>query len=264
VSEKEQNFIPQYSLLKIILIWAAVTFPIGVLGWIVAPIISRNIGNTGIGRTLAISLGLIWQFLLALILLYNENKKLGWKILKNNLRLKHPVFPGTNKTNKILWLVLIPAMGLTAFYQIVVAKYIIGVWTSVFPILSEPPLFSLSGYLGSPEGKAEMAGAWGTFILYAICAIFNTFLGEELLFRGLLLPRMHGVFGKTDWIANGVLFGIYHIHQPWGVLSTTVLAVFIFALPVKIFKCTWFSVILHSGQSVFFMITMLGMVLGLT
>ncbi|MBN1306015.1 MAG: hypothetical protein JXA13_16380 [Anaerolineales bacterium] len=35
--------------------------------------------------------------------------------------------------------------------------------------------------------------------------ICNTVLGEELLFRGLLLPRMQGVFGKWDWLANGLL-----------------------------------------------------------
>jgi uncharacterized protein len=32
-------------------------------------------------------------------------------------------------------------------------------------------------------------------------------LGEELPFRGFLLPRMRGAFGRTDWIVNGVLSG---------------------------------------------------------
>jgi CAAX protease family protein len=45
--------------------------------------------------------------------------------------------------------------------------------------------------------------------------IFNTVLGKELLFRGLLLPRMRAAFGRWDWLANGVLFGIYHLHVPW-------------------------------------------------
>lgn len=48
-----------------------------------------------------------------------------------------------------------------------------------------------------------------------ILFVFNTALGEELLFRGLLLPRMRGAFGRWDWLANGVLFGVYHLHQPW-------------------------------------------------
>jgi hypothetical protein len=74
---------------------------------------------------------------------------------------------------------------------------------------------------------------------------------------------MNGVFGKWDWAANGVLFGLYHMHQPWGIPSTSILAVFVFALCAKLFKCTWFAVIPHSGQSVFFIITMLAVLLGL-
>jgi membrane protease YdiL (CAAX protease family) len=261
--KEEQFAIPQYSLKKIILIWLAVTLPIGILGWIIAPCIAEKINNIGIGRTIAILIGLIWQFVLLLILLYNDNKKISFKVLKNGLWLKHPSLPGTNKENKILWLIIIPLIFLTAFYQIVIAKYIIKIWTSIFPIFTEPPLFSLSGYLESPEGKAEIVGSWGILILYIICAIFNTFLGEELLFRGLLLPRMNKVFGKFDWLVNGIIFGIYHIHQPWGIPSTIILSSFIFALFTKIFKCTWYGVILHSGQSIFFIIIMIGLVFGM-
>jgi membrane protease YdiL (CAAX protease family) len=37
--------------------------------------------------------------------------------------------------------------------------------------------------------------------------LFNTVLGEELLFRGLL-PRIQGAFGLWDWVANGLLFAV--------------------------------------------------------
>jgi membrane protease YdiL (CAAX protease family) len=49
--------------------------------------------------------------------------------------------------------------------------------------------------------------------------VFNTVLGEELLFRGFLLPRMNGAFGRGDWLANGVLFAAYHLHMPWSMLA---------------------------------------------
>jgi membrane protease YdiL (CAAX protease family) len=52
--------------------------------------------------------------------------------------------------------------------------------------------------------------------------VFNTVLGEELLFRGLLLPRMQGAFGRGDWVANGVLFAVYHLHVPWVIIPTLV------------------------------------------
>lgn len=38
-------------------------------------------------------------------------------------------------------------------------------------------------------------------------------MGEEFLFRGVLLPRMKGVFGKWDWVANGVLGTFYHVRR---------------------------------------------------
>jgi membrane protease YdiL (CAAX protease family) len=263
MSEHNHIALPQYSLPAIIGIWLAVTLPIGILGWVAAPFISAKINNAGVGRMLAITAGLIWQFIVVLILLHKETGSFRWGAVKHALRLGQPVTPGTGTENRRLWLLLIPIVLLTALYQIVVAKHIIALWTSAFPLFAEPPLFSLAAYLGSPEGRTEMAGAWGVFALYVVCAIFNTFLGEELLFRGILLPRMNGVFGKGDWVANGLLFGLYHVHQPWGIVSTSILAVFIFALCAKLFRCTWFAVIPHSGQSVFFIITMLAMLLGL-
>ena len=57
--------------------------------------------------------------------------------------------------------------------------------------------------------------------------------------------------------------GIYHLHQPWGILTSIIGSVFLFSLPTKRFRCTWMAIITHSGQSVFFTFLILGMVLGL-
>lgn len=87
-------------------------------------------------------------------------------------------------------------------------------------------------------------------------------MGTELLFRGLLLPRMKGAFGRWDWLANGALFGLYHLHQPWTILSSAIEGAFLFALPSRRFRCSWFGIIAHSGQSVFLTVLVLGLVLG--
>ena len=63
------------------------------------------------------------------------------------------------------------------------------------------------------SGKDFFSGAWGWFAVVVVLAVFNTVLGEELLFRGLLLPRMRRVFGRGDWVANGALFALYHLHD---------------------------------------------------
>ncbi|MBC7995876.1 MAG: CPBP family intramembrane metalloprotease [Rhizobacter sp.] len=74
---------------------------------------------------------------------------------------------------------------------------------------------------------------------------FNTVLGEELLFRGLLLPRMNRAFGKTDWSVNGVLFALYHLHMPW-VIPAAVLDSLWFAWPSKYYRSTWIGIVVHS------------------
>ncbi len=74
---------------------------------------------------------------------------------------------------------------------------------------------------------------------------------------------MEGVFGKWDWVANGVLHGAYHFHQPWGLLGSIVSGVFLYTFPSKRFRSTWMGIIVHSGQSVLFLFLMLGLVLDL-
>ena len=59
----------------------------------------------------------------------------------------------------------------------------------------------------------EFRGAWYLIGIMMVSSLFNYLLGEELFFRGILLPKMEGVFGKWAWAANGVLFAAYHVHK---------------------------------------------------
>jgi len=255
--------IPQYGLGKILLIWAAAALPMAVLGWIVAPALSRGSANPGIVRLAVLTIGLIWQFVLAMILLYREAGNLHWPTIKQRLWLRQPCANKSGKTDRRLWWWLIPLIILTALYEMQVSGLLDTFWVSLFPRFAEPSNFALGSYLGSPEAQAKMVGAWGFFGLLIVSALFNTVLGEELLFRGVLLPRMAGAFGKWDWVANGVLFGLYHLHQPWMIFSAALEGVFIFAFSTKRFGSAWFGIIAHSGQSVYFAFLVLGLVLGL-
>jgi len=107
---------------------------------------------------------------------------------------------------------------------------------------------------------AAFHGSWGLFALVLVMLVFNTMLGEELLFRGLLLPRMRGVFGRADWIANAVLFGLYHLHQPWSIPSSVAVGM-LTAYPARRFRSAWMGVAIHSAQSVFFAALLLTIVL---
>jgi membrane protease YdiL (CAAX protease family) len=89
--------------------------------------------------------------------------------------------------------------------------------------------------------------------------LFTSVLGEELLFRGFLLPRMNGAFGRGDWVANGLLFTAYHLHVPWA-MPATLLDTFLLAYPTKRYRSAWIGIAVHSAQSVFFAVLVLTLV----
>jgi uncharacterized protein len=255
--------IPQYSLRKILLVWAAAAVPMAILGWVVSPALAHNARNPGVERLAVLTVGLIWQFALVMILLYKETGDLRWSTIRHRLWLNTPRSQHTGEPRRGLWWWLVPVVLLTALYQMRVGGIVNKLWVSMFPFLTEPSGFAFGSFLNTPEAKTQLVGNWGMLTLFVVNALFNTVLGEELVFRGLLLPRMAGVFGKWDWAMNGLLFGLYHLHQPWGMLSSAITGVFLYALPSRYFRSAWFGIVAHSGQSVFLTILILGLVLGL-
>jgi membrane protease YdiL (CAAX protease family) len=253
--------IPQYGRLEILLVWALAALPMGFLGWIVAPALAADPSRPGFERLAVLTVGLVWQFGVVLYFLRKETGTLNWSLVRDRLWLGSPRSPRTGNRSRRLFWYLVPLVIVVAIYQMKLGGYVGRAWTSTFPFLAEPPGWSLGALLDTPEGRAQLKGAWGVLALFFVSAVFNTVLGEELLFRGLLLPRMNGAFGSWDWVVNGVLFGLYHLHQPWGMLSLG--GLLFFSLPTKYFQCAWFGIVAHSGQSVFFLLLMLGLVLGL-
>jgi membrane protease YdiL (CAAX protease family) len=266
-SQKAAGTKDQYSLAKILGIWAAATLPMAILSWIVFPLMAPNFESdplgSGVTRVVLLTLGLIWLFVLSMIIVRQEEDDLGWATVKRRLRLDTPRDPKTGEQRRRLWLWVVPALIGIALLDVVLASTIDNLWVSIFPFFAEPPGYSFTAILESPEILERLVGAWWFLALFVVFAMFNTILGEEFLFRGVLLPKMEGVFGRWSWVANGVLFGFYHLHQPWGILTAIVGGVLCYTLPVWRFRSTWMSIIVHSAQSVFFAFLILGVVLGL-
>ncbi len=253
----------QYSLWQILGIWLAAGLPMWLLGWVAYPALSRGLTtvDAGLLRIKLLTLGLIWQFVLAMIILYREEGNFRLSTISRRFWLNHPVSPRTGQDDRRLWWWLIPLVLLVVVLEVGLRSVLTEVWVRVFPFFAEPQGYDISALL-APELNAQWVGDWGLLGLFFVLALFNTFLGEEFVFRGVLLPKMEGVFGRWDWVANGVLFAFYHLHQPWGLLGD-IPAGLVFAFSGKRFRSNWFPIILHSGQSVFFLFLILGLVLGL-
>jgi len=241
----------QYSLREILAVWAAAAVPMGLLAWVVAPWLADQLGgDEPLTQALLIVLtaGLIWQFVLVLILLRRELGSLEWSRVRDALWLRPPRDPKSGRVGgKVWWWALLFAA-------------LMAVWAMV-PALPGPSARDFAEFVGADRGEDFFSGAWGWFAVVVVFVVFNTVLGEELLFRGFLLPRMRGVFGRRDWVANGVLFTVYHLHVPWVIPTTLVEGIFLEAYPSRRFQSAWMGIIVHSLQSVFVIGVVLALVL---
>ena len=223
----------------------------GVLAWIVAPWFRDRLGgDEPLAQALLIllTLGLIWQFVLVMILARRELGTLQWSRLRDALWLRSPRDPKTGRVGGRVWWWLLLFVFIYAIEQ-------------VLPAIPGPSVRDFGDFLGTDRAEDFFSGAWGWLAVIVVLSIFNTVLGEELLFRGLLLPRMKGVFGKWDWVANGVLFATYHLHQPWDI-PTSLVDIFALSYPSRRFQSAWMGIIVHSTQSVVVFGIVLSLVLG--
>jgi CAAX protease family protein len=242
-----ERALPQLGLRGIIAVWAAAAVPMGLFAWVAAPLLADQLtGPNALVRALIITLtaGLVWQFVLVMALVRREQGTLRWPVLRDALWLRSPRAPRTGRRGGKLWIVVLP---------LIVASAVEGLL-----VIPGPAGRDFAAFLGSDAGEGLLAGSWGWFAIIATLVVFNTALGEELLFRGYLLPRMNGRFGRRDWLANGVLFAAYHLHTPW-VIPTTLLDTFILSYPSKRYRSALIGIAVHSAQS----IVVLGLVLAL-
>jgi membrane protease YdiL (CAAX protease family) len=179
--------------------------------------------------------GLVWQFVIVAALVGQEQRSLRWSRVRDALWLRSPRSPKTGRVGGRTWFVLVPlVLGIVLLSEVVLAA---------------PGNRDLAEFLKTDAAATIFAGSWLWFGIFMTMGIFNTVLGEELLFRGLLLPRMRDAFGERDWLVNGALFGLYHLHVPWRIPGA-VLEGAMLGWAVKRYRSAWIGIILHSIQTV--------------
>ena len=82
-----------------------------------------------------------------------------------------------------------------------------------WPAASNPTVQVSSAADAFPD--VALQGNFLFVLLYFVIGLVFNIFGEELYYRGFLMPKMKGVFGKWDWVANGILFTLKHVYQRW-------------------------------------------------
>lgn len=234
----------QYSFVKILAIWAVVSLPMLVLVFFVAPALSTRLGtHPGLMIWYVGIAGMAWQFVVSMFILYRELDEFTWGSIKTRIWLNKPSDPKTGKKSYKLFWWLIPAAIFVMFFEMSP----VGDWIDQLLLTTFPSLANLKGTDMDMLFVPELVGAWWLLGVAVQNNIFNYFLGEELLFRGILLPKMRGAFGKWDWVANAALFGLYHLDKPQNIPKIAISALAL-TWTSKRFKSIWFAIILHGVE----------------
>jgi CAAX protease family protein len=245
-----QAKIPQLSPSGIAGVWAGAALPMGVLAWVFAPWFADQLSGPGaFARAMitALTIGLAWQFVLVMLLVRREQGTLRWSVLREVLWLRAPTSAKGGRRGGRLWLIVLPLIALAAAKDFV-------------PKLPHAESLDVFTFIGTADGREFLSGAWEWFGVLVVMCIFNTVLGEELLFRGYLLPRMAGVFGRYDWVANGAIFAAYHLHR-WWAIPGLLFGTLTYAWPAKRYRSALVSIAVHSAQSVVMIVLVLPLVL---
>jgi membrane protease YdiL (CAAX protease family) len=233
--------ITQYSLPQILATWAATTIPMGLLAWAVTPWLGDRLGGPDPfiqALLLCFLAGLLWQLTLVVVLIGREQGGLQWSQVRDALWLRAPRSHRTGRRGGKVWWWTVPFVLLSG---VVNAGWIdpAGPLPRDLPTTLEVDHGRLAHYFD---------GNWGAFALLVAVALLSPVV-EELFFRGLLLPRMRTACGKGDVVANGVLFGLYHLHQPWSIPASVIDGIVTQAYPTRRFHSTWMGIITHTVPS---------------
>jgi CAAX protease family protein len=258
MNRAHEERLDQYSLWQILGIWALVAVPMALLAWVVAPaIIPYSPFAPGITFWMLMIAGMAWQFVVSLVIVYRELGTLRWSAIRQRTWLQPPRDPATDKPSPKLYLWVLPSLFFNALVGWVLIGYLDAPMAWLFPALKAPAYMDVS-QLASPAFK----GQWWLLGIALLSFIFNYFLGEEFLWHGVLLPKMRGVFGKYDWVANAVLFGFYHLQKPWELVSTTMTNLG-YGWPARRFHSNWMAVIVHGVEGLPLLVIVLAVILGL-
>ncbi len=161
-----------------------------------------------------------------LFLLKSEGYKMSWQTITGRLRFKR-------LTSKDLLLTIagLVAVGILSGVLMKILEMLIGKFDHSPSFMQFEPL---------------SAGRYWLLLVWAPYWVTNI-LGEEFLWRGVMLPRQEIAFGKYAWLIHGFGWGLFHIAFGWQLLITLIPLIFIQSYLVQKTRNSWVGVIMHGG-----------------
>src|SRR5690606_12176634 len=138
--------------------------PMAILSWIIFPALSPAFDadplTAGATRITLLTIGLVWLFLLSMIIVRREEGDLRWTTVRRRLRLNPPRDPRTGETRRRLWLWLVAIIIASVVWAIALTSPVNNLWLSLFPFLAEPDGYAFAVIFESPQILDRLVGAW--------------------------------------------------------------------------------------------------------
>ena len=164
----------------------------------------------GWGIMLFSTLAYLFEFSLALYIFQKEGYPLSLHALKERI---HWHWPRGQKTWGIILILIVLGFGLSQLLQplsTVIAKLLPP--PDWFPA-SQNPLKEVNSLEEALPGVVFKGNY--LFLLLVIFSGLMNIVGEDLYYRGALIPKLHGLFGKWAWVAGGIIWPLKHIYVWW-------------------------------------------------
>jgi membrane protease YdiL (CAAX protease family) len=162
------------------------------------------------------------------------------------------------------------ALGVLGF--VIISYFGLGVtagWLAQWQPFAPHPIFPPEFGPGGPAARAagtfmgsKLTGLGWVAVIYLLGWVLNI-SGEELWFRGYILPRQEQAFGPRAWIANGLMFAFNHVWQPWNLLVILPSAL-LGAYAVQRRRNTWVLIVVHAVANLSLLVVIVANVLGMS
>jgi len=185
------------------------------------------------------------MLLAALVVYRREGNAWTWPAFRDRMRLRRM------NGGDWLWTVGLVAgvIVLGRLFSLVVGEH------ELFRFYTHPTGFTQfmtqMSAIGAEWAGIPVKGNWLLLIGYVLVLIVFNIFGEELWWRGIILPRQELALGKYAWIVNGVFWAAFHAfyHSTLASFLGFVPGTALLAYVCQRRKSTWPGVIAHTIQN---------------
>jgi membrane protease YdiL (CAAX protease family) len=194
-------------------LWALATVPVVVVTWGAALAgFLPSIRHPAVLYWLAVLAGTLWLSALSLRIICREEGNLRWTTLQQRLWLKRPEPPSPDQPRQRVGCRMLLSLLLMAVWVLFGALFsaLAMIASIMLPVgILWPPQTNIFE-LASPEYVGHW---WWAVVVMASWAV-GALLGEELFFRGVLLPRMAAAYDRRVCARHALVYAVYGLYRP--------------------------------------------------